>query len=400
MKHLVALAGMYGGYFGERNPGCFLILEATMQALERRLPDTSFDIYSEDAIARFKGLREEVVHGRTLRSFSSQWGTTLLETTLASYDALVLGGDVILAPPPPPSVFLLESSAFQQSPGPPVFYNAAHTALSADEILDGPHSERFRGLCNRSSYVGVRTEYARDALRTLGYANRVAFCPDPTLSLDINRLIRGINVTPLKQEKKVLGISIMAHFIEALADAITADAFVREEFDVWIYPYSRQYNHIESVLRIRQKYGDIFHYVDRYQDPLETVALMSQFDASINDTYHGTIVALLLGIPFLVIDREDAIRSRTRNLLRLVSREDCIMASRLHGFTNDADDLLLGDALVERWSGAIQRLRTGPLRGPADLSAVRSLIDAHFDRIAHGICPSGARIATARSMLA
>jgi Polysaccharide pyruvyl transferase len=381
-----------------KNPGCFLILEAALQALEQRLPNTLFDIYSEDAIARFQGLREEVVHDRVLRFFSSQWGTTLLETILASYDALILGGDIILAPPPSPSVFLLESSVFQQSPGPPVFYNAAHTALSADEILDGPHSERFRDLCNRSSYVGVRTEYARDALRTLGYADRVVFCPDPTLSLDLNRLIHGIDVTPLKREKKVLGISIMAHLIEALADAIAADAGVREEFDVWIYPYSRQYNHIESVLRIRQRYGEMFHYIDRYRDPLETVALMSQFDASINDTYHGTIVALLLGIPFLVIDREDAARSRNRSLLRLVSREDCIMASRLHGFTDEADNLLLGDALVERWSGALRRLRASPLRSTTDLSAARALIDAHFDRIAHGISPSGPRVSTTRPL--
>ena len=56
--------------------------------------------------ARFEGLGEQVVHGRELRFFSSQWGTTLLRTSLASYDAIVLGGDVILAPPPAPSVFL------------------------------------------------------------------------------------------------------------------------------------------------------------------------------------------------------------------------------------------------------------------------------------------------------
>ncbi len=160
MTGRVALVGMYGGYFGERNPGCFLILEATLAALQRRLPDVMFDIYAEDAIARFEGLREQVVHGRELRFFSSQWGTTLLRTSLASYDAIVLGGDVILAPPPAPSVFLLESPELMESPRPPVFYNAAHTALSAEEILTGPHAERFRRLCARADYVGVRTEYA------------------------------------------------------------------------------------------------------------------------------------------------------------------------------------------------------------------------------------------------
>lgn len=388
MKCRVALVGMYGGYFGERNPGCFLILEAALRALERRLPDTTFEIYSEDAIARFHGIRKEVVHGRELRFFSSQWGMTLLETNLASYDALVMGGDVILAPPPSPSVFLLESPSFRESPDPPVFYNAVHTALSSDEILDGPHSERLRSLCNRSSYVGVRTEYAQDALRALGYADKIAFCPDPTLSLDLNELIHGIDITPLKREKKILGVSIMAHFIDAAAEAILADTDLLEEFDVWIYPYSRQYNHIESVLRIRQKYGAVFNYIDRYQEPLDTVVLMSQLDASINDTYHGTIVALLLGIPFLVIDREDPIKSRNRNLLSLFSLEDRIVASRRHGLTDDSDDLLLGDALVERWSEALQRLPESPR---ADLGAARSLIDAHFDRIAHGIISSSGR---------
>ncbi|MFY0536162.1 hypothetical protein [Nannocystis pusilla] len=97
MQRRVALVGMYGGYFGERNPGCFLILEAALRALGRRLPDATFDIYSEDAIGRFHGLRSELVHGRELRYFSSQWGQTLLETSLMGYDALVLGGDIILA---------------------------------------------------------------------------------------------------------------------------------------------------------------------------------------------------------------------------------------------------------------------------------------------------------------
>lgn len=395
MKCRVALVGMYGGYFGERNPGCFLILEAALRALERRLPDATFDIYSQDAIARFQGIRAEVVHGRELRFFSPQWGSTLLDTTLASYDALVLGGDVILAPPPSPSVFLLESPAFRQLANPPVFYNAAHTSLSADEILDGPHSERFRGLCDRASYVGVRTEYARDALRALGYVDRVAFCPDPTLSLDLNELIVGIGIAPLNCKKKILGVSVMAHFIDAIVEAILGDTDLLEEFDVWIYPYSRQYNHIEAVLRIKQRYGTMFNYIERYQSPLDTVALMSRFDASINDTYHGTIVALLLGIPFVVIDREDPIGSRNRNVLRLFALEDRIVASRPHGLTDGSDDLLLGDALVERWSGALQCLRESPRR---NLGAARALIDAHFDRIAHGIISSsGLRVIPANA---
>ncbi|MCY1072261.1 polysaccharide pyruvyl transferase family protein [Nannocystis sp. RBIL2] len=390
MQRRVALVGMYGGYFGERNPGCFLILEAALRALGRRLPDASFDIYSEDAIGRFHGVRSELVHGRELRYFSSQWGQTLLATSLMGYDALVLGGDIILAPPPAPSVFLLESPAFLAAPSPPVFYNAAHSALSREEIVDGFHTERLRGLCKRADYVGVRTEHVRDALRELGCADKVAFCPDPTLSLDLHEVLRGIEVPRLKREKKILGLSVMAHFVEGIVDAIAADPSFLDEYDLWVYPYSRQYNHIEAVLRIQQKYGDRFHYIERYQDPLATFALMAQFDASINDTYHGTIAALLAGIPFLVIDREDEVRSRSRNLLRLFSWEDRIVTARRHGLTDPADDgLLLGDALVERWRGPLQTLREQP-RGDSskDLGTVRAIIDAHFDRIAHGIAAS------------
>ncbi|MFY0536161.1 polysaccharide pyruvyl transferase family protein [Nannocystis pusilla] len=212
--------------------------------------------------------------------------------------------------------------------------------------------------------MGVRTEYVRDALRELGCADKVAFCPDPTLSLDLHEVLRGIEVPRLKRDKKILGLSVMAHFIEGIVDAIAADADFLDEYDLWIYPYSRQYNHIEAVLRIQQKYGNRFHYIERYQDPLATVALMAQFDASINDTYHGTIAALLAGIPFLVIDREDEVRSRSRNLLRLFSREDRIVTARRHGLTDPADDaLLLGDALVARWRGPLQTLREQPCGG-------------------------------------
>ncbi len=219
-------------------------------------------------------------------------------------------------------------------------------------------------------------------MTTLGYGDKVAFCPDPTLSLDLREWIRDADIPPRKRDKKVLGVSVMAHFADAIAEALLADPALRERYDVWFYPYSRQYNHIESVLRIRQKYGAVFHYVDDYQDPLDTVALMATFHASINDTYHGTIVALLLGIPFLVIDREDPIRSRHRNLLRLFSMENHIVASQPHGLTNVWGQLLLGDVLVERWRAALQQLAESR---PADLTAARALIDAHFDRIARGI---------------
>lgn len=382
MTRRVALVGMYGGYFGERNPGCFLILEATLRALALRLPNTSFDIYSEDAIARFQGVRKEVVHGRELHFFSPHWGTTLLETTLVSYDALVMGGDVILAPPPPPSVFLLESAAFRAATRPPVFYNAAHTALSANEIRSGFHAERLRCLCDRSSYVGVRTEYVRDALVALGYADRVGFCPDPTLALDAEALSRTDAASLPRGGKKILGVSVMAHLADPIAEAISTDVALLEEHDVWIYPYSRQYNHIETVLRLKQKYGHAFNYIDRYRDPLDTFALMSEFDASINDTYHGMIAALLSGIPFLAIDREDSARSRKQNLLRLLSLEDRIATSSLQGLTDEAGELLRGEALVRRWHTILRRLREAPR---ADLGPARALINAHFDRIAEGI---------------
>lgn len=385
MHRRVALVGMYGGYFAERNPGCFLILEASLRALEQRLPETSFDIYSQDTVGRTEGLRQEVVHGRTLHYFSSYAGPSLLDSRLGDYDALVFGGDIILAPPPPPSVFFLESPGFQPTTSPPIFYNAAHTSLSAEDIQYGRHAERLRRLCEHATYVGVRTVYARDALRTIGDPNKIAFAPDPALSLDLQALVRTISSPAIESQKKILGVSLMAHFIEPVVEAISNDAALLNEYEVWIYPYSRQYNHIEAVLRIRQRYGDRFKYIDRYQDPLDTVALMSQFDASINDTYHGTIVALLMGVPFLVIDREDPLRSRNRNLLELFSLEERIVSSARHGITDSNEQLLLDDALVQHWAGFLQTLRESPRGQARALHDVQALVESHFDRIAQGI---------------
>ncbi len=311
----IALLGMYGGPFREYNPGCFMIGYQAWQELKRRLPDAEYDFYAIDNFGPYEGLQVEEESGIPIRYFGRHHQIDLLENELSTYDALVVGGDVVWGGVAglENDIFVLNSQTFLNRSRPVVAFNSVYSFYTAETFGDA--REKFLNACRRAKYVSVRTLYLKRLLEDNG-AEDVSYVPDPVLNLDMSAfdsIPATVKIPPSSKPK--LGISISAlsvyELIETLRNVDLSD------FDVWIHPYTRQFHTIETVLRLKKAFGPRFNYIERYLDPIESFRLIGQFDVSFNDTLHGTIAAMIQGVSFIVMNGEDMRISRLEHLLSL-----------------------------------------------------------------------------------
>ncbi|HKG20344.1 MAG TPA: polysaccharide pyruvyl transferase family protein [Blastocatellia bacterium] len=369
-KKRIALLGLYGGPFREYNPGCFMIGWQTLRELQKRIPDAQFDLYSIDNFAPYSGLQAEEEMGVTLRFFGRHHQIDLLEGDLSSYDLLVVGGDIVWGGVPglDNDIFLLNSKAFLERSTPAVAFNSVYSFYTSETF--GEAREKFANACNRAKYVSVRTMYMKEMMEGHGIEN-ISFVPDPVLALDMSVFDGKEPAVRLPGSSKPrLGISISALSVYELIEALRRVDL--SGFDVWLYPYTRQFHTIETVLRVKKAFGSRFNYIERYLDPAESFRLIGQFDTSFNDTLHGTIAAIIQGVSFIVVNSEDVRISRLEHLLSLFGMGGKMMRQ--------------GDSFSENaaaWAEALPHFLNNPLRvAEGDLTRVRATIREHFDKIA------------------
>ncbi|HVF90712.1 MAG TPA: polysaccharide pyruvyl transferase family protein [Blastocatellia bacterium] len=369
-KKRIALLGLYGGPFREYNPGCFMIGWQTLRELQRRIPGAQFDIYSIDNFAPYDGLQVEEERGVALNFFGRHYQMDLLEENLSSYDLLVVGGDIVWGGVPglDNDIFLLNSQPFLERPTPAVAFNSVYSFYTCETF--GEAREKFANACNRAKYVSVRTMYMKKMMEDQGIEN-VSFVPDPVLALDMSVFNGREPVVKLPASSKPkLGISISALSVYELIEALRNVDL--DGFDVWLYPYTRQFHTIETVLRVKKAFGPRFNYIEQYLDPVESFRLIGQFDTSLNDTLHGTIAAMIQGVSFIVINGEDMRISRLEHLLSLFGLEGK-MIRQGESFSENA----------AAWAEALPHFLANPLRvAEDDLTRVRASIQEHFDNIA------------------
>ena len=369
-KKRIALLGLYGGPFREYNPGCFMIAWQALRELKKRIPDAQFDLYSIDNFAPYEGFQVEEERGITLRFFGREHQMSLLENELASYDLLVVGGDIVWGGVPglDNDIFLLNSQAFLERSAPVVAFNSVYSFYTSETF--GEAREKFANACNRAKYVSVRTTYMKKMLEDHGIEN-VSFVPDPVLGLDMSVFDGTAPAVKLPASSKpTLGISISALSVYELIETLRNVDL--SGFDVWLYPYTRQFHTIETVLRVKKAFGSRFNYIEQYLDPVENFRLIGQFDVSLNDTLHGTIAAMIQGVSFIVLNGEDMRISRLEHLLSLFGMGGEMMRQSESFPENVAD-----------WTERLPRFLNNPLRvADGDLARVRAMIEEHFDNIA------------------
>ncbi len=309
------MVGMYGGMWREYNPGCFLIGVKTKQELQKRIT-SSIDVFSIDNKTKSKGLEHETVHGLDLNFFGRERQIEFLNETLSQYDAIVLGGDIIWGGDDvvqDNDIFFVNSPEFLQSSTPTVLFNCVHTFYDDQSILG--QRKKFENAVRRSAYTSVRTKAIQRRLQEIGITN-VEYVPDPVLDIDMGDFLKERIFLPTERDKPILGISIR----EKLSDELLATLrdLPLDNFDVVIFPFSRQYRNLETVRKVRSTFGNKFRYFEEYLDPIQSYQFVGELDMFLNDTYHGIIASVLHGKPFVSLDVETELTSRKQQLLQTI----------------------------------------------------------------------------------
>ncbi len=387
MNKRIALVGVYGGLMRDYNPGCFMIARESLRQLKRRIRRATFVTYSIDMSGRYPGMRAETQTGLVIRFCSASHQLDLLDHELSHYDALVVGGDnvwmasaEIRATHAHNDVFFLNSPAFQVSYRPVVAINCASTTSESADILND--RDRFQRACARARYVAVRPSYLADILRSELGVREVSCVPDPVLGVDPGELRHTMTPVALDRQKKPrLGIAVRPAIVDALIAALKEVGSALDRFEVWVYPYSRLHWHLESVHRIRSAFGRRFNYIDRHRGPLASFLLAGSFDVSLNDTYHGTISAVVHGKAFIALRFLDRPRSRRAQLMQdlgLADRSILMHSGGLPPSHYDQDVTALAEALPGLLDAPSEAT-------PKRLDQLRERTDQHFDCVADTI---------------
>lgn len=370
----IGMIGMYGGMWREFNPGCFLIAHKTKQELQSRMPSAQVDIHSIDNKSRKELPQKVAIGGLKLCFFGSDEQQSFLDSTIDSYDALVMGGDIIWGGDDvvqDNDIFFVNSPKFLASKGPTVLFNSVHTFYDDDSI--NGEREKFRRAHERAAYTAVRTPAVRDRLTRLGLEN-VAYTPDPVLDLDIHTLPKASKFLTTKRDKPLLGISIRKKLAKDLIEAlkqINTDAF-----NIVVFPFSRQYDNMEALEEIREAFGTAFDYFDTYLDPVQTYQLVGELDLFLNDTYHGNIAAIIHRKPFISLDVESEITSRKQQLFEVAALDQ---RYNVRLALDDRDNVA---SLVDE----VPRLLASPLSyDKAAMRDVHNRVQTHFDIMANTI---------------
>jgi len=391
----IALLGMYGGFSQEYNPGSFALGYVTAAELRRRLPAARIDLYSRDIFADYDHLSVDEEAGLTLRFFPTAWKERMLTEILPGYDGVVVGGDVVWGDGgPDEDVFFLDDERFASSTRPAVAFNVVHSWLRTADLAAPQlvrrrpwhpeatvltdHRRRLLGACRRARYVAVRTAHLRELLTDLGVEG-VVEVPDPVFLLD-PAVLPEPDLPPLRRSgRPLLGISASAFLSNVLRAALRSVDL--SGFDVLVYPFSRQHLHLETVLRLKKEHGGELQFLERYPGPLEALSLVGKLDVSLNSTLHGTIAAMIQGVPFVTFDSEDPAVSRKCHLLRRFGLEGRIL--RLSGdFERDVRTIV---------EGLPRLLAERPVASERALASARGAVRQHFDALAAALtgAPAG-----------
>lgn len=363
----IAMIGMFRGYrFGEYNPGCFIICLKTYQELKKRIENCKIDIFAVDNDNTKDEIYTEHKDGLDINFFPAKKSVSLLNSYFSKYDALVIGGDVIWGDyyEEKCPLFFIDSEPFLKTTKPLVLFNCVHrfTPMKDNENL-------FANLKKRANYIAVRTESLKDELDEIGEAKDIKAIPDPVIDHELKKITKKVN------EKPLMGISISNEFVEPLISILRHTDL--SKFNVCFYPYSRQYLNLETVKKIKDIFGDQFSYILEYKEPMKAIEMIGSFDISVNDTYHGTIAAIVQDVPFICINSEPPATSRVAHLLRPFQLENQYVSP----YPREGEDEL---ETMGRCFHKFNALINNPPKVKHDqLKKVKELIQSHFDDMAY-----------------
>lgn len=370
----IAIVGMYGGMWREYNPGCFMIGHKTKQELQKRITGGRIDAYSIDNKLSSQQIERESLYGFDINFFGREQQIDLLNNTLAEYDAIVVGGDIVWGGDDvveDNDIFFVNSPDFLRSSKPAVLFNCVHTFYDDETI----HEQRYKfaQAIKRATYTSVRTQAIQQRLERMGICN-VHYVPDPVLDVDMSDFPNERVFLPTERDKPILGVSVRGKLSTDLLSVL--GDLPLDDYEVVVFPFSRQYRNLETLRKVQATFGNRFQYFDQYLDPVQSYQFVGELDMFLNDTYHGIIASILHGKPFISLDVETELTSRKHQLLEAIGvdqRYNVRLAysdpQNVSTIQNEVPGLLQEPVIIV----------------PETMQAVKSQIQRHYDAMAQHI---------------
>jgi len=177
-------------------------------------------------------------------------------------------------------------------------------------------------------------------------------------------------------DKPKLGIAIRRSFAWAFVEALKEVRDALEPFDVWFYPYSRYHRHLEAHSMIKKALGSGFNYIETPLGPIDAYRFAERFDVVFNDTFHGTLSAIIHQKPFLTVRFREAPFSRRAELSARLGIEDRSIRIR------DAWKPIGHDENRKALKDGLPRLLVNPQQvSLSALESARSEVEQHFDHL-------------------
>ncbi len=368
------------GTFDVANFGDLLFPRIFEHELRRRVPDATVRAYSPcghlHPVSMSGGLRVEQL-GRPTKERLTQLAAEL--------DLVAIGGGDIIHPHDDlyslwyemepreaeilrPSAFFVDGLGADLERSTPTAWHAVGVPFD----LQGDFAKRVRRACGRRAYLAVRDEPSRNRLVAAGVEREVVLTPDSAFVVD-----RLFPCPALESRREALvaqgayprdaaplvvqgGASLRAH-LEEIGNALKA--LLAQEPDLPVVLVETGLCHGDD------EFADaLSEYLDpdrRYRLPRgfvvdDVVTAIAHARGFFGSSLHGCLSAYVFGRPFLVLDVHD--QSKLSSLVDLTGEGE--LASSVENLTPRLRRLL---------GGRIRRDRHAHLR---------SLVDAHFDRLA------------------
>ncbi|MCI9388022.1 MAG: polysaccharide pyruvyl transferase family protein [Lachnospiraceae bacterium] len=371
----IAMIGIYGGMERDFNPGNVLIAYYSKREIEKRLKFASIDIYSLDFsihnITQKKCCFGETPFKMEITFFSTNKIDELCELFCAKYQAVVIGGDIVIGLS---DVFFL-NKLISQKKRPMILLNVV-SSLWRSHLVSETQKSNLRRMADSCEYISVRENYVKDLMKMCGVEKTINVIPDPVVlhqkgEWDTPEEVSNFISELKKQGKKIVCISECFLHTRDMVEALIKSSVIKE-CTVLFFAYSRRYNHSNKAKEYKSILNEHCCCFLDYLNPWAAYSMIENINLCVSNAYHCCVAAITSGIPFIGIDPSPFESSRHTDILCDKEQlEKSIL--KVEVVNNDHSGVSL--------QKYFEKYLKNELHFHFDLSQERQKVEEHFDQM-------------------
>lgn len=294
------------GYYGWKNTGDNAMVYALMQEFYRKNHNSKFVIVSQKPLITPKGTEKSL-------KFIKHTQILLILREIFSSSTVLWGGGTFMYDHTQKNrqimnlLFILGLISISRLLGKHVYV----LGIGVEPLTTRMGKFLSKSICQLSEFVSVRDSFSLSILEDLGLKNKI------NLGFDLSALLDSPH-SYNNNEKNVLGLSILP-FFEIYHDAPEKDTLMinkmEHSLEGWLkdeknilclftFKGSSKEDDVKITRILKDKFGENerVKLIPYLENPLETLALVSQCDFFVGMRYHSCFFAYLAEIPLIIVN--------------------------------------------------------------------------------------------------